>query len=247
MVALKDLLLTYIWNVDSDDKIVPDCLSGLLRICENNDLDVLEFRPISFCGENLKELPCVPPTRLPISGLDYMERLSAYELSQMSSVWRKMIRRSFLDENGVYSPEINMGEDVPYSFKALVSAKRFMCINNTCYLYRSNPEALTGINWQPKALSLYEKCFYNAKLIYDVALTVPSKYANVSHSFNEAAAYTLNRYTMFYEKMSQQEQKLFRNICRRHFVNNGFVFHLFSKKQFLSYLLWLAGVEKIYK
>ncbi len=233
----------YIWNVDSDDKIAPNCLAEMLEICESNDLDVLEFRPVSFCGEELQELPSVPPTQGPLSGLDYMEQLSTYELSQMSSVWRKMIRRSFLDENGIFSPEINMGEDVPFSFKAIVSAQRFMCISKMCYLYRSNPDALTGKNWQPSALSLYEKCFLNARLIYDVAVTVPKEYTKVSYSFNKAAAYTLNRYTSFYGIMPQPEQQRFRHICRKAFFNNGFVFRLFSKKQLLSYLMWLLGLN----
>ena len=234
----------YIWNVDSDDKIVPACLGEMLKICEENDLDVLEFRPVSFGSEGRKALPYVPPTQSPMSGLDYLEQLNAYMLSQMSSVWRKIIRRAFLDENDIYSPEINYGEDVPYSFKALVFAKRFMCVSNICYLYRSNPEALTGKNWQPDASSLYEKCFHNAKLIDDVATSVPKKYVNVSHSFKEAAGYTLKRYTSFFGKMIPSEQKRFRSICRLFFFRNSFVFNHFSKKQMASYLLWLIGMKK---
>lgn len=234
----------YIWNVDSDDKIVPNCLSEMLRICEENDLDVLEFRPVSFSKEGQNSLPFVPPIQNPISGLDYMNRLSAYELSQMSSVWRKMIRRSFLDENGIFSPEINYGEDVPYSFKVLISAKRFMCVSNICYLYRSNPDALTGANWQPNAHSLYEKCFHNAKLINDVAACVPKKYVNVIRSFKEAAGYTLKRYTRFLGQMSSSEQKRFRGFCRESVFKNTFVFHLFSKRQSFYYLLWLIGVKQ---
>jgi Glycosyltransferases involved in cell wall biogenesis len=234
----------YIWNVDSDDKIVPNCLSEMLGICEENDLDVLEFRPVSFSEEGEKELPSVPPTQYPLTGLDYMEHLDAYTLSQMSSVWRKMIRRSFLDDNGIFSPEINYGEDVPYSFKVLISARRLMCVSKICYKYRSNPDALTGKNWSPNARSLYEKCFHNAQLIHDVSSSVPKKYVNVTHSFNEAAAYTLKRYTLFFGQMGLSEQKEFRRICRGAFFKNSFVFHLLSRKQQVCYLLWLIGIRQ---
>lgn len=234
----------YIWNVDSDDKIVPNCLSEMLGICEENDLDVLEFRPVSFSEGGEIELPYVPPTQVPVTGLDYLEHLDAYRLSQMSSVWRKMVRRSFLDDNGIFSPEINYGEDVPFSFKVLISAKRFMCVSKICYMYRSNPEALTGKNWRPNALTLYEKCFHNAKLINDVAVNVPKKYVNVTHSFNEAAAYTLKRYTLFFGKMISSEQKRFRGLCRSSFFKNSFVFHLLSRKQRACYLLWLIGIKQ---
>lgn len=235
----------YIWNVDSDDKIVSNCLAGMLKICEENDLDILEFRPLSFDEKGQKKLPIVPPIQHPVSGLDYLEQLDAFSISQMSSVWRKMIRRAFLDENSIFSPEINYGEDVPFSFRALISAKRFLCINNICYLYRSNPEALTGKNWCPNALSLYEKCFHNAKLIDNVASLVPKEYINVSRSFNQAATYTLNRYSLFFGKMIPSEQKRFRCICRKSFIKNTFVFHLFSRKQLLHFLLWLSGMKSL--
>jgi len=238
---------TYIWNVDSDDKIVPNCLSEMLRICEENDLDVLEFRPVSFGKEGHYNLPAVPPIQNPISGLDYMDHLRTYELSQMSSVWRKMIRRSFLDENGIYSPEINYGEDVSYSFKVLISAKRFMCVSNICYMYRANPDALTGANWRPNAHSLYEKCFHNAKLINDVSACVPKKYVNVLRSIKDAAAYTLNQFPSFYRMMTKTDQTQFRKICHKDLFKNIFVFCLFSKKRSFSYLLWIIGVKETTK
>lgn len=235
---------SYIWNVDSDDKIVPNCLSGLLRICEDNNLDVLEFRPLSFNEEGRKKLPSVPTTESPMLGLDYLEQLNAYDLSQMSSVWRKIVRRSFLDENGIYSPEINYGEDVPFSFKVLISSQRFMSISNICYMYRSNPNALTGANWQPDAYSLYEKCFHNAQLINEVASSVPKRYVNVTRSFHEAAGYTLKRYVQFIGQLNPSELKRFRGFCRMFFFKNSFVFRYFSKKSSILYLFWLIGVKQ---
>jgi hypothetical protein len=178
-----------------------------------------------------------------LAGLDYLELLSAYDVSQMSSVWRKMIRRSFLDENGIFSPEVNFGEDVPYSFKALITAKRFMSIPDVCYQYRSNPEALTGSGWQPTARTLYEKCFHNARLIYDVYKMVPAGYPNVAKSFKTAAAYTRGQFTSFYGKMTPTEQKLFRSRCRKSIIKNSFAFHLLSRKRALLYLAWLSGVS----
>lgn len=232
----------YIWNVDSDDKIVPNCLSGLLEICDKYNLDVLEFRPVSFCGEEQKELPYVPPTQYPISGLDYLEQLSVYDVSQMSAVWRRLIRQSFLEDNGLYSPEINMGEDVPFSFEVLMSAQRFMSVPNVCYLYRSNPDSLTGENWRPTAQSLYEKCFFDARLIYNVAKAVPTKYINVSHSFSKVASYTLSIYVLYIGIMLPSERHRFRSICRKSVFYNSFVIHLFSKKKLLFYIGWLAGI-----
>ena len=89
----------YIWNVDSDDKIIPNCLSGMLKICEDNELDVLEFGAIQFSATRRKELPRIPQTSGVESGPDYLDRLNAYQVSRMCPVWNKMIRREFLEEN----------------------------------------------------------------------------------------------------------------------------------------------------
>ena len=66
---------------------------------------------------------------------------------------------------------------------------------------------------------------------------------DVIRSFNEAAGYTLKRYTRFLEQMSSSEQKQFRGFCRESFFKNSFVFHLFSQRQSFYYLLWLIGIK----
>ena len=237
----------YIWNVDSDDKIVPNCLGNLMRICEENDLDVLDFGRYRFWEEEREDMPNIRPTEKVMTGLDYVEQLNADELSMICVVWRRVMRRAFLDENHIFSPEINMGEDVPYSFKVLKSAKRMMVIPDRCYLYRDNPVSLTGKQWKPTPQSLYEKCFVDSRLIYDVAVQVPKQFVNVRGSYLDAARYTLGRYVEFVPQMSSESSKEFRNLCRKSFFENGFVRKLFSRKGYIRYLLWQLGIISLRK
>ena len=237
----------YIWNVDSDDKIIPNCLRNLMGICEENDLDVLDFGRYRFWDEECEEMPNVKPTEEVMSGLDYLEQLKSNELSRMCVVWRRIMRRAFLDENKIFSPEINMGEDVPYSFKVLMSAKRMMVVHDRCYLYRANPESLTGKQWKPSPKTLYEKCFVDSRLIYDVAMTVPKQYMNVRDSYFNTARYTLSQYEHYLSLMTSDERKEFRNKCRKAFFENGFVRDLLSKKRYAYYQLWLWGVKSLPK
>ena len=237
----------YIWNVDSDDKIVTNCLGNLMRICEENELDVLDFGRSRFWEGKSTEMPNVKPTDGVILGLDYMEQLKSNELSRMCVVWRRVIRRAFLDENKIFSPEINMGEDVPYSFKVLMSAKRMMVIHDSCYLYRANPESLTGKQWKPSPKTLYEKCFVDSRLIYDVAMKVPKQYMNVRDSYFNTARYTLSQYEHYLSLMTSDERKEFRNKCRKAFFENGFVRDLLPKKRYAHYQLWLWGVKSLPK
>ena len=237
----------YIWNVDSDDKIVPNCLGNLMKICEKNNLDVLEFGRFRFWEGECEEMPNIRPSEKVMVGLDYLEQLESNELSMMCVVWRRVMRRSFLDENNIFSPEINLGEDVPYSFKVLMSAKRMMVITDRCYLYRANPDSLTGKQWKPTPQTLYEKCFLDSQLIYNVALEVPSRYSKVQQSFLDTARYTLSRYVNYVPLLPLEAQKEFKALCRNAFLENGFVRRLLSKKGYAHYWLWLMGVMSLPK
>ena len=234
----------YIWNVDSDDQIVPNCLSGMLKACEDNELDVLEFGTIQFSATRRKELPRIPQTNDVEPGLDYLDRLSAYQVSRMCPVWNKMIRREFLEENGIFSPEINMGEDVPYSFRILTLAKRLLVCPDCCYLYRINDDSLTGSNWRPTPEVLYEKCFVNPKLVYRVAQAVPSAHPSTRKSFLQSAKYTLDLFPKYLNEMSAEDQAHFKSLCRKSFFKNRYVFSLMGQRRSARFCLWLAGFRK---
>lgn len=234
----------YIWNVDSDDKIVPNCLAGLLGICEENDLDVLEFGAIQFSPTKQKELPRIPQSLNVEEGLKYLERLNAYQVSRMCPVWNKIIRRDFLEENGIFSPEINMGEDIPYSFRILTLAKRLLVTSDCNYLYRTNDDSLTGSNWRPTSEVLYEKCFVNPKLVYQVAQKVPSDYPSVRRSFLQSAKYTLDLFPKYLGEMSDEHQNRFKSLCRKSFFKNRYVFKLMGQRRSARFCLWLAGMRK---
>ena len=232
----------YIWNVDSDDKIVPGCLGEMLRICEENNLDVLEFVPKQFGDDGLSDLPHPRPSKKVMSGLDYMERIPIHEISHMATVWRKMIRRNFLDAHQIYSPEINMGEDVPYSFSVLLHAERLLVSPECYYLYRQNPVSLTGAKWMPTAETLYEKCIRNPRMIHEVARIVPKSYPRVRKAYYEAAKYSFLRYREFLPDMSPEDRKLYRKLCRKSVFKDGFIHKLVSRKGYLSYILWAFGL-----
>lgn len=235
----------YIWNVDSDDKIVPNCLSNMLKTCEDNQLDVFEFGTIQFNATMQQELPRIPQTLDVEPGLDYMNRLNAYQVSRMCPVWNKMIRRAFLEENGIFSPEINMGEDVPYSFKALMNSKRLLVTPSCYYLYRTNDDSLTGINWKPSAEVLFEKCFINPKLVCLVSNEVQPSYPFVKASFRQSAKYTLNLFSRYMAQMPKEDRDRFKSLCRKSVLDNLFVFRLMGKKKSVCYILWLVGIKSL--
>ena len=237
----------YIWNVDSDDKIVPNCLDYLLRICEENELDTLDFERFRFWEGECEEMPNAKLAEVVVSGLEYLEGLDSQELSRMCVAWRRVIRRAFLDDNRIFSPSINLGEDVPYSYKILMLSKRMMVIPQRCYFYRANPESLTGKLWRPTPKTLYEKCFEASRLIYEVAVQVPKKYAHVRDSYINTARFILRQYVQYETLLSPAERKDFRDLCRRAFIRDRFIKDLLPLKGYAKYVLRLWGILPISK
>lgn len=86
----------YIWNVDSDDMIVPNCLGAMLNACEAGDLEVLEFGTVFFQDDKKSIMPHVPSTARVVKGVEYLENMSQNGISRMCPVWCKMIKKDFL-------------------------------------------------------------------------------------------------------------------------------------------------------
>lgn len=230
----------YIWNVDSDDAIEKNCLSQLLTVCEQDNLDVLMFGYNKWdglmkqgVGNNLQSLKSVK------SGLEYMVQLNPHSISYLCPVWNKIIKKEFLDCENIYSPEINMGEDVPYSFRVVSRAGAFCVIADSCYLYRLNPISLTGKDTIPKATMLYEKCMNNSRMIVEVAAEIPERYASVRDAILSVASYTLQTMMPLYEKMTIEDKKIFKSFLKQGFFSNSHVFKLLKAKKSFNYLFWL--------
>lgn len=226
----------YIWNVDSDDKIAQNCLKGLITQCEKNNLDVLLFNfknSNDSLGNRLPNSEC-------INGLEFIEKYAINNIASLCPVWKQIYRKQFLDSNGIFSPEINMGEDVPYSFSALTHAKRVMSINEYCYYYTINEESLTGNKRKLNYKELYEKSIIDSVLINKVAHSIPKSYGQIRIAINDVARYTFLIYKDYYSCMSMDNQAFFKKLCKTNLLNDIIsISKIISKKNLMQYILFI--------
>lgn len=230
----------YIWNVDSDDYIAENCLSSILKQCEQNNLDILMFNLASDTEgvNNTADFPfCVSDN--PQDGITCINQ-NISEIGRLCPVWRYIYKRDFLDANNIYSPEINMGEDVPYAFKSLLLAKKILLINEVYYHYRINPASLTGVSTL-KPIALYEKCFVGARLVYDLLKYIPKDNVGLINAFKNLIRYIVQIYPDYFVKMSKADKKYFSRICRRHFVDDWGLWQLMSKRYKMEYIKCLLS------
>lgn len=225
----------YIWNVDSDDYIEKNCLAAILEKCEKENLDILMFNLASNTEDTIQEadFPFVTNGTYQ-DGLTTLNQNTA-EIGRFCPVWRYVYSKDFLDKHGIYSPEINMGEDVPYAFKALILAKRVLMVNELYYYYRINPASLTGVKTL-KPIVLYEKCFLAARLVHDVMRYVPKRNDVLMRVFKNMIRSIIYMYPTYLAKMSQNDKEQFSQICRRHFINDFCLWRLMSRKYKVEYM-----------
>jgi hypothetical protein len=190
---------------------------------------VVETADFPFCVSNA-----------PQDGISCLNQ-NLSEIGRFCPVWRYIYRRDFLDVNKIYSPEINMGEDVPYAFKALLLTKKVLFVNDVNYYYRINPASLTGVSTL-KPIVLYEKCFVGARLVYDLLKYIPKGNDALVRVFKNMIRYIVQMYPDYAAKMSKTDKKLFSRICRRHLVDDWRLWNLMGRRYKLSHIRYLLNI-----
>lgn len=236
----------YIWNVDSDDYIKPNCLSAMLAECERNNLDILLFNAIIVEGDSNKPIMDTVLCSETTSGLSCLQSaISQHCFSDLCPIWKQLYKKSFLEKHHIFSPEINFGEDVPFTYKALILAQKVKVVNDHNYYYVQHGESLTGAQKVHSSVELYEKSIYNAHLIYNTAKIVPSAFADVKEKILSIASYTLQYANMYYHNMEKTEIRNFRKLCIASFFKDIWMINsLLSKRKKVTYIKNLFGLSE---
>ena len=234
----------YLWNVDSDDMIAPNCLRTIVSLCDSYKLDVLLFSCHYLCDGTIRVKETKPwiDNRQVLEGLSFWKQQVLHHQKEISPVWTQVYRRDYLNENNIWSPNINMGEDVPYSYETILKATRLLAINNPFYIYRKNDFSLTNtIARTPSPTTLFENCFVCAAQMSRLLRQIPSKESAVSLSIKNTTRHIILRCSIFYNLLSQSDKNDFLFHCRQAFWRNLFVFRILNRKQLYQYLAFLLN------
>lgn len=131
----------YIWFVDSDDYIKPNCLQGLLELAEKENLDLLKFNfpREEQHGQRLYSSPHVVSG----SALIFEVEKNVPLLIRCCSAVQQIIRREFLRENNILFVEKVQYEDDDFTYQLYASAERCYLVAESPYIVRYNPNSTT--------------------------------------------------------------------------------------------------------
>lgn len=230
----------YIWHMDSDDKIEPNCLKTLLSICETKQLDVLEFGFIDWYPDKIVSCREWEPARKNgiMTGQEYINAHFLQRFGLICPIWRRVYRREFLNVNNILSPPINMGEDEPFAIQVFATAQRVAFEPQDWYCHRINKASLVGENMQSwSAQKWYEAsmvCPYYVHHVYQLVRPIIS--SDIRKAIEDLIAYDILYFDTFKAKFSHEASKGFWKLCRANTLRNLYMFRYMSRKKRYAYI-----------
>lgn len=134
----------YILFLDSDDYWTDgEMLFKLNSEIENSGADVITYNYYKLHEKNgVIEKKEFPGVKLSGDKVNDVKTLLAGVLYGSSACF-KCIKSSLIHDNGVYFEEGKFSEDVEWSARILILAKRFACVNEGFYVYRQRARSIS--------------------------------------------------------------------------------------------------------
>lgn len=143
----------YIFYLDSDDELTPDCLEklsqpALMDASIEMVLGYYEYISDEHPTENNKQKSTTEEK------FDSLEAVRDYFYSRKGwypvTAWNKLIRKDFLKENHLFFIEGLLYEDNPWTFNVIQYLKHFYIIPAVTYLHYSRPNSIVNGTSQEK-------------------------------------------------------------------------------------------------
>lgn len=125
--GLQHAIGDYVWFIDSDDYIKPNCLRQILRYCEDENLDILHWSIMDNSNKWILQMEESPVH----SGVEDLLHGSR----DMTFPWNRVYKRAFLINNNLWFNDL-WGGDVIHTIHSLNAADRIKNLSDCYYYYR---------------------------------------------------------------------------------------------------------------
>lgn len=151
--GLREAKGRYVWFVDSDDYVTPNCLVKLLREAEAQDAEMLLFDYATITNGKSQQVVYPKIADRLLTGDELLRQVQERWYVCVPTAWNKLYKREFLMQNGLLFTENVMYEDTDLSLKMLAYLKRIKYTNVVAYNYRQNALSITKERPTPEKMA----------------------------------------------------------------------------------------------
>ena len=198
----------YIWFVDSDDRVKPKVAGHLLEMAYTDDLDILMFNYDEFSDghfgtfNNIKDMFCDVEV---MNGGQFVEREFKCNLSQLSLLWLRLVKRSLIEKNQIRFSSLYISQDGPFAWESLLLADRVKSISERCYYFRASAQSITANKNTAKKAAVWS--FQYPIQIQGVAERVKHRAPQgVLAWLERSVRYEVNQFAIRYLRLPEEEK-----------------------------------------
>lgn len=131
--GIKNSTGDYLYFLDSDDEITPDCISSLLSsvLSYNCDIVIGDYKVV---GSN----DFFPPLKIKSSIINNKKSVIRSYMKERIYVmaWNKLVRRDFILRNSLFFKEGIIHEDLLWSFQTICQSRSIGIVKTPTYIYK---------------------------------------------------------------------------------------------------------------
>jgi len=222
----------YIMFLDSDDWLEPEACECAFNQIKTNDNDFAYFNVYNFFENKQKKL--IDKEKLkPFNFIANNPHIELFKLDfcfiKSAESCFKIYKREFLNNNNIRYSSEKLGEDVPFSIKAIVCAKNISIINKPIYNYRIHSSSTTT------SKTKYYKQLLTAR---EEALNIVQN-SNHSEAFLKPfLAYSINTLFFWFDRFSKKDITIaedFYNEIRKTFKTYSLIFDINKIQKDIDY------------
>lgn len=152
----------YIFFVDADDYVAPNCLSKMYAVLEETSADVVMCAAVHVEEDNMVDASVVvhSENRIKMNQKEAVEALcymsQPYEGYEFGAVWGCLYKREVLHQK-CFNEKMKIGEDFAFKFQVFQRIKSVVCLEEKLYYYliRSSSAMRNGFD-ERKVESIFE-------------------------------------------------------------------------------------------
>lgn len=207
----------YIWFVDPDDSIVENVLTKIYEKAEKNKIDILFFNN-NYTDENghtTSQIQFNNVNEVLTGEHFFLKYCPKKRLAEVTSVWREIFSRDFINKNKLLYPEIISSQDVVFVWKAYLLAQRVSAVESMCYHHVRRSNSMTG-----SCGMLRGKVVFSASLLFPYELQkLLNELSNIDSVLSNDIRFCIrdavNNNSRKVFLLSDSELKMFFDECKR--------------------------------